>query len=64
MTQLDRESSSFFSEVRRVPVHQYSIGNRRYDKEPDAEDLATIRKIDELKIDFFIRITNLFLAMK
>ena len=63
VTQFDRESSSFFSEVRRVPVLiNYSIGNRRYDKEPDAEDLATIRKIDELKIDFFYPDNQLILG--
>ncbi len=50
-TVYDRALKKTLQQARQVPVLiNYSVGKKRYEKEPDAEDLALIRKIEESNI--------------
>ena len=46
------------TQTKQVPVLiNYSIGKKRYEKEPDEDDLALIRKIDETEIPYWFPTT-------
>ena len=50
----DRDIGEFITRARQVPVLiNYSVGNKRYEKEPDEYDLELIRKIEESAIPYW-----------
>jgi DNA modification methylase len=50
----DRDIGEFITRARQVPVLiNYSVGNKRYEKEPDDYDLELIRKIEESEIPYW-----------
>ncbi len=50
----DRDIGEFITRARQVPVLiNYSVGNKRYEKEPDEYDLELIRKIEESEIPYW-----------
>src|SRR5262249_15584884 len=51
----DRYTGATFTRNSRIPVLiNYSVGNNRYEKKPDASDLALLKRIDDTAIkDFF-----------
>ena len=54
-TRFDRELKQMVRQAKQVPVLiNYSVGKKRYEKKPDAEDLALIQKIEELDIPYWV----------
>ncbi len=50
----DRDIGQTITRARQVPVLiNYSVGNKRYEKEPDEFDLELIRKIEESEIPYW-----------
>lgn len=50
----DRDIGQAITRARQVPVLiNYSVGNKRYEKEPDEYDLELIRKIEESEIPYW-----------
>lgn len=47
-------------QAKQVPVLiNYSVGKKRYEKEPDAEDLALIKKIDGMEIPYWFPVNRM-----
>ena len=54
-THFDRELKQTVRQARQVPVLiNYSVGKKRYEKKPDAEDLTLIQKIEEMDIPYWV----------
>ncbi len=54
-THFDRELKQTVRQAKQVPVLiNYSVGKKRYEKKPDAEDLTLIQKIEELDIPYWV----------
>lgn len=54
-THFDRELKQTVHQAKQVPVLiNYSVGKKRYEKKPDAEDLANIQKIEEMDIPYWV----------
>lgn len=53
-TYYDRLNNMTAKRVKRVPVLiNYRIGNKKYNKKPDEQDLILLQKIEETSIDYF-----------
>ncbi|GAB7386952.1 DNA methyltransferase [Bacillaceae bacterium] len=53
-TRYDAAIGEMVRQAKQVPVLiNYSVGNRRYEKRPDADDLALIAKIEEMEIPYW-----------
>src|SRR5690606_22911304 len=54
VTRFDSAINETIRQVKQVPVLiNYSVGNKRFEKQPDAEDLALIEKIEEMEIPYW-----------
>ena len=54
-THFDRELKQTVRQAKQVPVLiNYSVGKKRFEKRPDAEDLALIQKIEEMDIPYWV----------
>jgi|GEM_PF-31432 len=54
VTKYDKAIGQTIRQAKQVPVLiNYSVGKKRYEKEPDAFDLALIKKIEELDIPYW-----------
>ncbi|ACZ19719.1 DNA methylase N-4/N-6 domain protein [Thermanaerovibrio acidaminovorans DSM 6589] len=54
VTKYDKAIGQTIRQAKQVPVLiNYSVGNRRYEKAPDAFDLALIEKIEQLEIPYW-----------
>jgi len=54
-THFDRELKQTVRQAKQVPVLiNYSVGKKRYEKKPDAEDLTLIQKIEEMDIPYWV----------
>src|SRR5690606_23047258 len=53
-TRYDSAIGEIVRQAKQVPVLiNYSVGNSRYEKRPDAEDLALLAKIEEMEIPYW-----------
>lgn len=53
-TKFDPAINETVRQAKQVPVLiNYSVGNKRYEKQPDTEDLALIQKIEEMEIPYW-----------
>ncbi len=56
----DREANETIRQAKQVPVLiNYSVGKRRFEKNPDVVDLALVEKIDALQLDHWVPIEKL-----
>ena len=54
-THFDRELKQTIRQAKQVPVLiNYSVGKKRFEKKPDADDLELIRKIEESRIPYCV----------
>lgn len=54
MTKFDKDINETIRQAKHVPVQiNYSLGNKRYEKEPDASDLELIKKIENMDIPYW-----------
>lgn len=55
VTNFDRITESSNTSAKIVPVLiNYTVGKKRYEKEPDENDLNIIKKINELEVDYWV----------
>lgn len=60
-THFDRELKQTVRQAKQVPVLiNYSVGKKRFEKRPDAEDLALIQKIEEMDIPYWVPSNQIF----